>query len=413
MSLMSTAAPTPSLPLAALGRPGTAPAEGGDDAGFAQALDAATAGQRDAAAPADPATAETPEARDRSRSRGLRRTAAELALPADPAEAGRPGAALRGTSDDDAAAPTEPEALDAPPADDSLAAWVDSLPLPNLPPLPAALPPKMAAGRAAGEAERTALPGVRAAIDTAALPSADATPQDPAAPGVAADGPPAALAALGSLASGAPARGLPGSAARAESPASVTAEALAARPLAAHEAAQPGSGPDNAPALNLLAPGWAVATPRSAEAAPVAQAEVRAEVGSREFAPALAGQLSLLVRDGIEQAQLKLNPAELGPIEVRIRIDGSQAQVDFSAAQTTTRQALQDAVPALAATLRESGLTLSGGGVFEQPRDPRGEARSDAPRGSGREADGPRESGLAGLAPTALPRARGVLDLYA
>ena len=410
MSLMSPAAPTPSSPLAALGRPGTAPAEGGDEAGFAQALDAATAGQRDAAAPSDPATPDTPETRDRSRGRGLRRAAAELALPAEPADASRPGTALRGASDDDAAAPTELEALDAPPADDTLAAWVDSLPLP---PLPAALPPMMAAGRAAGDTDRTVLPGGRAAIETAALPSADATTQDPAAPAMPADGPPAALAALGSLASGAPARVPPGSAARAESPASATAEALAARPVAAREPALPAGGPDNAPAVNLLAPGWAVAMPRNAEAAPVAQAEVRAEVGSREFAPALAGQLSLLVRDGIEQAQLKLNPAELGPIDVRIRIDGSQAQVDFSAAQATTRQALQEAVPTLAATLRESGLTLSGGGVFEQPRESRGEARGEPPRGPGRDTDGLADGSLGALAPASLPRARGVLDLYA
>ncbi len=102
------------------------------------------------------------------------------------------------------------------------------------------------------------------------------------------------------------------------------------------------------------------------QAAPL-QAELRAPVGSNEFAPALGSQLSVMVRDGIEHAQLKLNPAEMGPIEVRISLDGTQAQVDFSAAHAATRQALQDAVPALAGALRENGLTLTGGGVFEQP----------------------------------------------
>ena len=92
-----------------------------------------------------------------------------------------------------------------------------------------------------------------------------------------------------------------------------------------------------------------------------------------------------MVRDGIEHAQLKLNPAEMGPIEVRISLDGTQAQVDFSAAHAATRQALQDAVPALAGALRENGLTLTGGGVFEQAREQRGDAapgrsRQRAPR---------------------------------
>ena len=105
------------------------------------------------------------------------------------------------------------------------------------------------------------------------------------------------------------------------------------------------------------------------------QAELQAPVGSNEFAPALGSQLSVMVRDGIEHAQLKLNPAEMGPIEVRISLDGTQAQVDFSAAHAATRQALQDAVPALASALRENGLTLTGGGVFEQAREQRGDAR--------------------------------------
>ena len=111
------------------------------------------------------------------------------------------------------------------------------------------------------------------------------------------------------------------------------------------------------------APASPVAEARAvaATATPV-QAEVQAELGSREFAPALGSQLRVMVRDGIEHAQLKLNPAEMGPIEVRISVDGGQAQVDFSAAQAHTRQALQDAVPVLASALRESGLTLIGGG---------------------------------------------------
>ena len=71
-----------------------------------------------------------------------------------------------------------------------------------------------------------------------------------------------------------------------------------------------------------------------------------------------------------------------------IRLDGDSAHADFSALQAPTRQALEDAVPALASALRESGQTLSGGGVFEQPRqpDPYDPTRTDAgeqPGGAG------------------------------
>jgi flagellar hook-length control protein FliK len=154
-------------------------------------------------------------------------------------------------------------------------------------------------------------------------------------------------------------------------------------------------------------------TARSADGASPAQAEVRAPLGSPEFAPALGSQLSVMVREGIDHAQLKLNPAEMGPIEVRISLDGTQAQVDFSAAHAATRQALQDAVPALASALRENGLTLTGGGVFDQARDPRGDARQDRPSpwagGDRPEADGR----TAPLPAARATRSRGVVDLYA
>jgi flagellar hook-length control protein FliK len=119
------------------------------------------------------------------------------------------------------------------------------------------------------------------------------------------------------------------------------------------------------------------------------------------------------VRDGIDHAQLKLNPAAMGPIEVRISLDGTQAQVDFSAAHAATRQALQDAVPALAGALRENGLTLTGGGVFEQAREQRGDTRQEGSRQPGGDRRTPLDSAAASMAGARPTRTRGVVDLYA
>jgi len=175
------------------------------------------------------------------------------------------------------------------------------------------------------------------------------------------------------------------------------------------------SGDHRSAALPVAA--WAATTTPSTAAPAPLQAELGVPPGSHEFAPALGAQLAVLVRDGVEHAQLRLNPAELGPIDVRISVDGTQAQVDFAAAHVTTRHALQDAVPALAGALRESGLTLSGGGVFEQPREQRGDAHANAPQGDARAADhaldGVRDTGVGAALAARLPRARGVVDLYA
>jgi flagellar hook-length control protein FliK len=67
---------------------------------------------------------------------------------------------------------------------------------------------------------------------------------------------------------------------------------------------------------------------------------------------------------------------------VRIALDGSGARVDFQADLAQTRQAIESSLPALASALREAGLTLTGGGVFQQPQGQ--PSQQGAPGGDGR-----------------------------
>ena len=154
---------------------------------------------------------------------------------------------------------------------------------------------------------------------------------------------------------------------------------------------------------------------QAAAAAVPAQARLSASPGSPDFAPQLGIQITTFVRDGIEHAQLHLNPAEMGPVSVRIQLDGQTAQVHLSADHALTRQALEASMPQLASQLSEAGLTLSGGGVFEQPRQGREAAAqggSGEPGRSGR-GDGERDRGQAQAAPVQPPMRRGVVDLVA
>jgi len=105
----------------------------------------------------------------------------------------------------------------------------------------------------------------------------------------------------------------------------------------------------------------------SAEAA--AAITLPTPVHSPEFAPSLAASVSVLAREGVQEAKINLHPAEMGPITVQIAVDGNQARVDFSADMAATRQALEAGLPELASALRDAGLTLSGGGVFDQARE--------------------------------------------
>ena len=78
------------------------------------------------------------------------------------------------------------------------------------------------------------------------------------------------------------------------------------------------------------------------------------------FGAALGTQVSLWVRDGVQEARLQLHPAELGPVTVQIALEGQAAHVDFTAAVAATRESIEQSLPALAAALRESGFTLDG-----------------------------------------------------
>jgi hypothetical protein len=157
------------------------------------------------------------------------------------------------------------------------------------------------------------------------------------------------------------------------------------------------------------------------QAQDAASADVPARVAIAEplhspaFAPALGARLALLARDGVQHAELQLNPAEMGPISVQIALDGSRVTVDFSADVAATRNRLESSLPELAAALRESGLTLAGGGVHEQrrgrgEREPGHAAVSRSARG-----DAVSDAGAHGGSTRAavLRRPRGVLDEYA
>ncbi|MET3604934.1 flagellar hook-length control protein FliK [Sphaerotilus sulfidivorans] len=108
----------------------------------------------------------------------------------------------------------------------------------------------------------------------------------------------------------------------------------------------------------------------AASAAPAVVAESRVETpfGHPDFADEMVAhvaQHASLSRHGLREVTLHLNPVEMGPVSVRIAIEGSVASVDFAATQAATRQQLEQSLPALAAALGEDGLSLGSSSVGE------------------------------------------------
>ena len=157
-------------------------------------------------------------------------------------------------------------------------------------------------------------------------------------------------------------------------------------------------------------------TPTAVEDASAAQAAtVAVPLDSPEFPAAFGVQVSVLVKDGVQQAELHLNPAETGPVSIVITLEGTQAHVEFGADLAATRQAIENGLPALASALRDAGFTLAGGGVAQHSRS--GGGGGDA---SSRDDRGSRHAGRV-IEPVAAPMAQrsshrmstGGIDLYA
>ena len=62
---------------------------------------------------------------------------------------------------------------------------------------------------------------------------------------------------------------------------------------------------------------------------------------------AIGDRVMWMVNQRLQGAAIRLNPPELGPIEVRINMQGDQAQVSFSAQHASVREALEAAIPRL------------------------------------------------------------------
>ncbi|WP_431261110.1 flagellar hook-length control protein FliK [Roseateles chitinivorans] len=144
---------------------------------------------------------------------------------------------------------------------------------------------------------------------------------------------------------------------------------------------------------------------------------------SPDFAPELSASVSLLIQDGVHEAQLQLNPTEMGPVSINIQLDGQQAQVNFHAQHAATREVLERSLPDLAAALQAQGLTLSGGGVFAQSQSSGGQNRGDGSadgtsnghgRRSGRGQGSDDDGAIAATGRSERRSApRGLVDLYA
>jgi flagellar hook-length control protein FliK len=94
----------------------------------------------------------------------------------------------------------------------------------------------------------------------------------------------------------------------------------------------------------------------AADASPTPTLKVGASVETPEFGQGLADRVSFMVDNNLNGAKLQVNPPQLGPIEVRIAVQGDHAQVWLTSHSAVTRDALQASSPKLREMLGSQGF---------------------------------------------------------
>lgn len=189
----------------------------------------------------------------------------------------------------------------------------------------------------------------------------------------------------------------------------VAAEALATQPA---EAAKSAGTPE---------PFQLPQATQGSEARPVqtrsdATHSIATPVHDPRWAQQLGDRMVWMTRGDIQSAQININPAQLGPIQINISLNGDQMTAHFVAAHQEVRQALDDAMPRLREMLSGAGINLGQANVGSQTPQQQGNGASDmgsnTPRSGNEEVIlSPNDSASASTRP--ITQGRGLVDLFA
>ena len=127
---------------------------------------------------------------------------------------------------------------------------------------------------------------------------------------------------------------------------------------------------------------------------------------------AVGARLGWLADQKIGHAHIRLSPDDMGPVDVRLQLNGDKVHASFSSPHVDVRQALESSLPRLRELLGEQGFQLAHADVGHQAPGGDGNASGQA-SGGGIAGDGEPSPGEASVSSAQLIRQRGLLDAYA
>ena len=158
----------------------------------------------------------------------------------------------------------------------------------------------------------------------------------------------------------------------------------------------------------------AIASPAAASVMP-AQATINTPVSHEKWGDEFNQKITWLTSQKEQTAELHLNPPQLGPMDVVLKVSGDQATALFTSPHAAVREAVEQALPRLREMLADSGIMLGNATVSDQA--PRGRQDDHEHKSSSR-------SGIGGVADTAtashqsvrvspISRHNGIVDTFA
>jgi len=139
-----------------------------------------------------------------------------------------------------------------------------------------------------------------------------------------------------------------------------------------------------------------------------------ADLHGENFGEAVGSRLTWMAEQKVGHAHIRINPQELGPVEIRMRLDGERVHADFSSPQAEVRQALENSLPKLRDMLAQHGFALAQANVGQhgQPGQP-GRQDPQPPNGGSTAPQASAAADAGGQPAQAVRSVRGLLDAYA
>ncbi len=101
---------------------------------------------------------------------------------------------------------------------------------------------------------------------------------------------------------------------------------------------------------------------------------IAAPFGNRDWSTELSQKITWMGDQKHQVAALHLNPPDLGPLDVVLKISGNQATAQFTSSHSAVREAVENAIPKLREMLADNGVMLGNTSVSDQaPQHGRGD----------------------------------------